>query len=215
VVDPTWCTQDRSLPMTNPFPFWLYGDRIDYLRNLMSERAMRFAFRRIGIALGLRRPTDALGYSDYERGKVWNFHPDMSAVPARASVQEPIVNLPFPALERLAAYLDGLRSSAPFVVVMPPMFITALPRPGTAEAAQVAACKVALGRLVARRPGARLLDFHLDDDVARDPRNFMDVEHYRGDVARRVEASIAAAVNSGAGPRAQSEPFDAPLNRQE
>jgi len=215
VVDPTWCTQDRSLPMTNPFPFWLYGDRIEYLRNLMSERAMRFAFRRIGIALGVRRPTDPVGYSDYERGKTWNFHPDMKALPTRVSFQEPVLDLPFPALERLAGYLDGLRPSTPFVVVLPPMFVTALPHPGTFEAAQFAACKVALGRLVARRSGAHLLDFQVDDDLARDPRNFMDVEHYRGDIARKVEASIAVAVNSGAGPQAQSEPIVAPHNRQE
>jgi len=35
------------------------------------------------------------------------------------------------------------------------------------------------------------LDFRLDDDIARDPNNFMDATHYRSNVARFLEGRIA------------------------
>jgi hypothetical protein len=35
------------------------------------------------------------------------------------------------------------------------------------------------------------LDFGLDDDMARDPHNFMDSTHYRSNVARFLEGRIA------------------------
>ena len=213
VVDNTWCTQDASLPMTHPFPFWLYADHIEYLRNLLSERAVRHAFRRIGIALGVKQATDPVGYKDYEAGKAWNFHPDISSLALPASAPLPLPDVRFPAIERLGDFLGRQRSAAPFVIVMPPIFATALPRVGTAEAAHLAACKAALARVASGRPGARLLDFHVDDEVARDPRNFMDTEHYRAEIARKVEAGIAIAISSGAGSRAQSEPAAGPLNR--
>jgi hypothetical protein len=123
------------------------------------------------------------------------------------------VELPFPALERLDAFLRGLRTAKPFVIVFPPIFVTEIPPTGTPESARLAACKAALSRLARAHPGAHLLDFHVDDDIARDPRNFMDAGHYRAPVARTVEARIAAAVTSGTGMGEQSGPAAALLDR--
>ena len=42
------------------------------------------------------------------------------------------------------------------------------------------------------------LDFRLDDDIARDPHNFMDSAHYRSNVARLLEGRIAEALRRAA-----------------
>ncbi|MGA7002345.1 MAG: hypothetical protein WBZ28_10445, partial [Pseudolabrys sp.] len=85
------------------------------------------------------------------------------------------------------------------VLVMPPMIASNLPRPGTREAARLAACKGALARLVAARPHSYFLDFHVDDPLTRDPKNFLDPVHYRATIARRMEQRIAESLRVGKG----------------
>ncbi|MGB9056960.1 MAG: hypothetical protein WCC50_00470, partial [Pseudolabrys sp.] len=87
----------------------------------------------------------------------------------------------------------------PVVLVMPPFFANNIPRTGTREAARLAACKSALARLVAARPHSNFLDFHVDDPLTRDPKNFLDPVHYRAPVARRMEQRIAESLRVGNG----------------
>jgi hypothetical protein len=98
---------------------------------------------------------------------------------------------PFPAIDRLKAMLSGL-TDVRYVVVFPPVFVTSLPTAGSAEADRMAECKGAFARIVGDR--GDLLDFFVDGEHARDPRNFMDASHYRSGVAREVEEQIAAAL---------------------
>jgi hypothetical protein len=98
---------------------------------------------------------------------------------------------PFPAIERLKTILSGLKDVG-YVVVFPPVFVTALPAAGSAEAEVMAECKGAFARIVAGR--GDLLDFFVDGKRARDPHNFMDASHYRSRVAREVEAQVVAAL---------------------
>ncbi len=140
-VDRAWCTPDASPPMTNPFPFWLYGesDR-EYLANLFSIRSLDVGFRRVMLALGLRTPSDPAGYWDYETGHEWNFRP---AIPndAPGTVESMKKEFSFPAVALLADELNRLPGGVPVVVVMPPVFFTELPRPGSEDAARLDQCK--------------------------------------------------------------------------
>jgi hypothetical protein len=190
-VDRAWCTQDASLPVTNPFPFWLYreSDR-EYLANLFSIRSLDVGFRRVMLALGLRAPSDPAGYWDYEAGHEWNFRP---AIPDEAPevAQSTAKEFSFPAVTLLTDVLNRLPGEVPVVVVMPPVFFTELPRAGSEDAARLEQCKQAVARAVAARPGSAFLDFMRDTPVTRDPANFMDPGHYRAGVAMQIEAEIA------------------------
>ncbi len=195
-ADIGWCTQDAALPLSNPFPFWLYADGwLDYLANLFSIRSLDLGYRRILLALGLRSPTDPAGYWDYEAGHPWTFNP---AIPTEtAPVSAPVrQDFSFPAIAQLSGALGRLPPATPVVVVMPPVFFTELPRAGTSDAARLDQCKQALGRLAAERPHSAFLDFLQDTPVTRDPANFMDAGHYRAGVAMQIEAEIANALTT-------------------
>jgi hypothetical protein len=83
------------------------------------------------------------------------------------------------------------------VLVMPPAFYTVLPQAGSEAAIRIGRCKTALAKVVADRPGSAFLDFRVDGSIARDPMNFMDELHYRANIARRLEESIAATLPPG------------------
>jgi hypothetical protein len=191
-ADAYWCTQDESLPISAPFPFWLYSEsNREYTMNILNTAALDRGWRRILLALGLRQPSDPAGYWDYERGRVWAFAPNVPEGLVPASDMRPPQRW-FPAVERLQALVTELPAETGLVVLFPPTFVTALPVAGSALAEWTAECKGAFARLVERR--GTLLDFQVDGEVARDPKNFMDVTHYRAGVARKVENAIIAAL---------------------
>jgi len=101
-------------------------------------------------------------------------------------------NTYFPALEAFDVLLSELPPQAKFVIMMPPVYQTNLPRAGTQDAADLVACK---GELVRRlgRQGIALLDYLVDGPISHDPENFMDMVHYRRNVADIIEADIVAA----------------------
>jgi hypothetical protein len=82
-------------------------------------------------------------------------------------------NTYFPAMEVFDALLAELPSTTRFVIMMPPVYQTALPRPGTQEDADRAACKAALAERAGRPNGVALLDYLVDGPIARDPENFL------------------------------------------
>jgi hypothetical protein len=198
-IDERWCSHDPSMPMTITFPFWLYRSDSEYLANVLSTRSFNAARTRIRLALGRETPTDPRGYLDYEAGKVWNFHPPAAVEPAAATASAALQpNIDFPAL----AAFDGLLAEMPpqtrFLILVPPAYQTSLPRPGTQDAADLAACKAGLARRLGRQ-GIALLDYMVDGPIAREPENFMDMVHYRNPVARILEDGIIDAFN-GRGP---------------
>jgi hypothetical protein len=98
----------------------------------------------------------------------------------------------FPGIGAFDDLLAELPPQTRFLLMMPPLYTTALPRPGTQDAADLLACKAALARRLGRR-GVAFLDYQLDDPISRDPRNFMDMKHYRDNVARIIEDGIIRA----------------------
>lgn len=195
VADERWCDHDPALEVRFPFPFWLYRGNAEYLENLLSTRSVAFASQRIKLMLGKAQSSDRRGYRNYEIGHAWNFHPN-DAWPLPAAQSPPPIDF-FPAMPVLDGILEKLPASVPVVILMSPVYRTMLPAPGSQIAADLPACKAALAKRIEGRPRSAFLDFLIDTPVSHDPENFMDHEHYRGNVARMLEAQIAAAINAG------------------
>jgi hypothetical protein len=179
VADESWCAAGPRLE--HPFPFWIYEpSSLTYFANILNTRAVERGFRRVAIVLGLREASARNGFWDYEMGRQWAFK---GTEPAPA-VDTISLGPPFPAIEALP-----WPGAERLVIVIPPVFYTALPNDTKVEA-----CKRALAQV----PGAILLDFLRDGPIARDPSNFMDHTHYRSRVALELERAIAAALANGA-----------------
>jgi len=196
-ADAGWCLRDPALPLHHPFPFWLYGEsRFDYVTHMFSSRALRHAGRRLMILAGRRQPSAADGYWDYEKEGAGEFAPVIAprddGRPAPAQVSED-----FPGVALLDAAIRKLPAGVPVVLFVPPAFHTTIPRPGTLAAAEEAACKTALQKIVAGRPRSNFIDYRVDNALTRERANFMDFGHYRAIIARRVEQGIADSIKLG------------------
>jgi hypothetical protein len=189
-TDERWCSHDPSIPMRNVFPFWLYRGNLEYLAHVLSTRSFNAAQVRIKLALGRVTPTDPRGFLDYEEGRVWNFHPPAAPEPAAEAAAAPVeANTDFPGIGMLDGLLAELPPETRYVLLMPPLYYTALPRPGTQEAADRVACKAALAQRLGRQ-GVAFVDYQVDIPINRDPKNFMDMVHYRLNVAHVIEDGI-------------------------
>jgi hypothetical protein len=200
-IDERWCSSDPSLPVTYPFPFWLYRGNAEYLTHLLSTRSLRAAVKRIRFALGRVPAQDLRGAWDYEANRVWSFRPEIppdggargsdairiDGGDGRGGAADPSL----PALDRLKALIAAEAPHTPIVVVVPPVFYTALPPAGTSDAAALDRCRQAFRGWLADRPPSGWSDFMVDLPLFRDPHNFMDMVHYRSNVARGVEAAVA------------------------
>jgi hypothetical protein len=189
-VDDLWCQQEPGLPLTNPFPFWLYGDDAHYFLNVLGSRSFIFVWRRIHLASGLAAPTDPAGYWNYETGRIWAFNPAVENRPHVDLSPAPSVNtLQFPGLDHIEAVLARLGRGTRVIFVMPPQHLVALPQANSAAASLLTACKYSLQQRAAERRRA-FLDFLLDTPLARDPENFWDSDHMRMEVAQMIELRI-------------------------
>jgi len=196
-ADASWCMRDPALPLQHPFPFWLYGEsRFDYVTRMFSSRALRHAGRRLMILSGRRQPHAADGYWDYEKEGGGEFAPVIGpgndGGPAPANVSED-----FPGVALLGVAIRKLPADVPVVLFVPPVFYSTLPKAGSAAAAEEAACKAALRKLVAGRARSNFIDFRVDNAMTRERANFMDFGHYRAIIARRMEQDIAASIKLG------------------
>lgn len=196
-ADAGWCMRDPALPMQHPFPFWLYGEsKLDYVSRMFSSRALRHTWRRLMILAGRRQPSAADGYWDYEKEGPGEFQPAMTPPgdggPAPVNVSEN-----FPGAALLDAAVKKLSADVPVVLFVPPVYAGTLPRAGSFAAAEEAACKAALRKVIAGRPRSNLIDFRVDNALTRERANFMDVGHYRAAIARAMEKNIAESIKLG------------------
>ncbi|KMO43630.1 hypothetical protein VQ03_07560 [Methylobacterium tarhaniae] len=204
-VDSTWCSGDPALPPLRPFPDWLLAaDWPGYLRGLLRLDAAAEALRRIGWALrSAPRRAAPDGYWDYEPEYRRLGDPD---APERvAALARPVPDVPdpgeggpdFPAAGRLRALADRLAPGTALVMVFPPVYAAAQPRPGTPRADAARACRAALTEAVT--PRGRVVDWSGDRPEAHDPALFFDASHYRQPLAQRLESDIAAALGTREG----------------
>ena len=101
-----------------------------------------------------------------------------------------------PWIAQLRTFLATLPQNVHVVVVMPPVYFTLLPPPGSAQAVLLDACKAALAKAVPDRPHSGFLDFRVDDASTHDVTDFADMIHYREKLARRMEAAIISLLRS-------------------
>jgi hypothetical protein len=199
-LDERWCVTDPALPLRTPFPFWLYSDsNLVYLAGALSTRTLRDGIRRVAAAFGPPAAADPAGYADYETGKPWTFRPGkpvpVDAFPSRD--ERPFRrDTDFPGLILLDALFADIPATTPVVIVLPPQFHTRLPPAGTGAARFRDYCKWQIGLRAERGAGSAFIDFLVDSEITRNPENFMDDEHYRGNIAQIIEADIAAALNA-------------------
>jgi hypothetical protein len=194
-IDDRWCGQDPDPAITTPFPFWLYGGNIDYFANVLSTRSLDHSWRRFSIAVGLSPVTDPAGYWNYESGRAWNFHPELlQRAPVAASVPVDLSavaapDLKFPSFDAVESIIAPLPAEVRVVLVMPPVFYTDLPRPGTAAMRRIMGCKYDLVRRALQHHWI-FVDLYTDTPLSRDPENFWDTSHVRMKVARLMEERI-------------------------
>jgi hypothetical protein len=193
VVDGTWCSPDLGLHLRNPFPFWLYGDsKLAYAARLFSWRAVNHAYQRIMIGRGLQKRIAPDGFFNYEDVFPRDKHPVVLPKPEPAFAGK--VSDAFPVAALLEGAIKGIAADASVVVLMPPVFYTIIPQPGGVDAAERDACKAAFKRIVAGRPHSNFIDYRIDNALTRDPLNFVDVIHYRGKIAQKMQAGIVASI---------------------
>ncbi len=200
-VDAMWCTSDPAFPNDKPFPYWLFArEWREYLLGLFSMNVVEELPRRITL-LGSKTAERARpdGYWDYEPnyfGMGYHTNPEI-----RARLDKPAeggggnATGPFPAATRLAALMQSAPETA-LILLRPPLYKTALPVPGSADAAAHEACTKAFADLAAQRPRTVLIDWRKDRPELRDPNQFFDHSHYRSAIARLIEADIAAALSA-------------------
>lgn len=201
-VDNYWCTANPALPNEKPFPFWLLSRSLpEYVGGLMRFDLIEELSRRIAYLASSEVPRARPdGYWDYEAGyEVQGYH-QQPAIRARldrpAELGGGNIDGPFPAATGLEALMRSAPPETKLILVRPPVYVTALPKPGTAGAAAEAACMRAFAELAARRPRTALLNWRLDRPELHDSNLFFDHTHYRQPIARLVEADIAAAIRS-------------------
>jgi hypothetical protein len=197
-VDGTWCTRDLALHLRNPFPFWLYGEStLAYAGRLFSWRAVNHAYQRIMIGRGRQKRIAPDGFFNYEDVFPREKHPVAVPQPEPEPAFAGKVGDIFPVAVLLESAVKKLPADASVVVLMPPIFYTIIPQPGSADAAERDACKAAFKRIVAGRPHSNFIDYRIDNALTRDPLNFVDVIHYRTKIARKVQEGIAASIRLG------------------
>ena len=195
VVDTLWCTHDPALPIREVFPLWLYGDDLlDYLQRMATTQGFTRARRQLALALGLTKIEQPSGFDNYETGVTWNFHPAPPNTTPPVPYDPTQLSLWFPAIDRLEEFLTTDLRGVPVILVMPYVYFSALPQENSRDAAEIANCKRAFSSLADRRAASRFVDLYIDAPLAHDPHNFLDMTHYRQNVARQIEDKIAAAM---------------------
>ena len=196
VLDYYWCTTDESLPSRNPdFPFWLYdSNNLEYLTSVFSSQAVQATFHRIGIRLLGAPPA---GRADgYTPNGVLPTDAMTRVIAATRPTHAPTSDTPFPSADRMEAFLAQTGADVRLILMFTPNYISFIPEPETAAARRLAACKQRFKAMAEQRPHATFLDYMRDDDVARDPGNFLDATHARDPVFEMLEADIARAVRA-------------------
>lgn len=197
-IDPRWCASDSMPQDERPFPYWLLSrSRLDYLAGLMrydlTEEILRHLIYASSLQAERARPD---GYWDYDAGRAGS-ETQLSGSQLAQAVETGGGNIhgPFPAATRLEAAMS-VAPGAALILVRPPVHVTALPRPDSADAAADAACRQAFAALAARRPRTVLVDGRSNRAELHDPNLFFDHGHYRQPIARLVEEQIAAALRT-------------------
>ena len=210
-IDDVWCEEnaDKQRTTFRGFPTWMYDDHWwNDLPYMLNSKTVEFSGRRLGQAIGLKRPRLSDGYevftppeSAYDPAKVriklWGKKTPgsiNSVVPPFEASTEVRANWQFPALLWLEEITIRFRGRVVFVYA--PTHVASQPVPGSVEAAKREECKARIGA-VARRHNAPFIDFNIRSEITAKDDNWWDPLHYRLPVADRVVAGIERALQTG------------------
>lgn len=201
-LDRAWCeplSDHPKLRLTfRAFPPWLYDDEpLNDLPELLNQRSLeiagRVALHRLGLMPARIRGD---GYevftppeSRYDLARV-RVHLARDTGPGVMGTQPRPRR--FPAVDWLAELIRATPAATRFVLLFPPLHVSALPR-GDVETADEEACK---SRIVAAAGGrsAVALDYRRHSGLTAEDSNFWDKLHYRLPIAARIVGDIATAL---------------------
>jgi hypothetical protein len=179
------------------FPHWLYeSSNGEYLRLVFNVDAAKTAWRRLLLWLGLASQSlPANGFatifpemtSEEAARRVLATKPDTTPIPADA---------PFATMDALTVHLNALDTETLVLLTYLPVFINAFPPAGSIAQTRDMACRQRIDALARSRPKTAFLDLRHDGEMARDVASYVDAIHFRGRVARMVEAELAQAVRA-------------------
>jgi hypothetical protein len=198
--DGYWCTHDPHMPNWKPFPFWLYNSSWrEYLTGLMSLNTLEEAVAALRHRIHPRNPARLDGYWDYEK----DYHALSEATGAggeqpnlenRKETISPNISGQFPAIEALRDVIKVLPKSTGVFLVRPPVYVTGLPKPESAEAKTDAACLQALYHLATTHQQLSVLDWRMERPETSNKALFFDHTHYRQGLAIALEEQISALI---------------------
>jgi hypothetical protein len=212
-LDHAWCDQEADRRRITPrgFPDWLYDDNPwnDYLY-LFNRETAEIAGRLAGYQLGLYRvrvrydgfeeftPPDHTYDPVKARKGIWGdrqpaIPPDIPPPPLDERQR---AALSFPALDWLDAVLGRLPQSTLKVLAFMPMHVAGQRWPGTPAAAVEQECRARI-TAVARKTGAKVIDYRIASPITLDDMNYWDSGHYRVGIGRRVARELGPAAREG------------------
>lgn len=205
-LDFFWCDPDadRKGFWHTDFPYWIYDDnRWNDYAHLFNTNTLEIAGRIVGAHLGRYRsqyrsdgfalftPPDAQYDLEHARKQIRG--PPPGGLPSITASGDGADGMKFPALDLLAPVLARLPSSSLKILVFLPMHAAIQGRPGTQQAAIVAACKAQVMRL-ATAYDAKVIDWLIASPITTEDSNYWDPMHFRVGVARHVERGLIDAV---------------------
>jgi hypothetical protein len=212
-LDYAWCDQlaDRKRLTPAGFPDWLYDDNPwnDFLY-LFNREAVEVSGRLVGYHLGLyplRVRFD--GYEVFTppentydlakaRAGIWvSRKPQpLPDIPPPPLDERQRAELSFPALAWLEAVLARAPQSTLKVLAYMPVHVAGQPWPGTHEASVENECKIRIAA-IARKAGAKVIDYRIASPITREDTNYWDLGHYRVEIGRRIARELGPAVREG------------------
>jgi hypothetical protein len=212
-IDDMWCLPGPDIAKITfrGFPGWMYDEnRLNDLPELFNLKTIEIAGRVAAYHIGLmpERIRDD-GYEvftppeqsyDLARARfhIWRDRPSGKMepeLPARRLSPAESEALVFSAVPWLDELLASLPQETERMLVYMPVHVAQQPRPGSLHAAQNEVCKARIDA-VARRRGAKVVDFAIPSAITREDSNYWDPLHYRLPIAAAIVDGMKRAFRS-------------------
>jgi hypothetical protein len=197
-LDDSWCTNGADADEQRPFPFWLYGGRLDYLIGMAANLSLEMVRTARSTEHGDNRIDGYHPYDEVFRAHDFNNidvvkeHLNRAKRPTQARYPAPYRFEPPERLRQLIADAPGVT----FILLWTPRYLSILPVEGTSAAEADSACKRQVAELSSR---AHVVNWSGPRPENLDPANFYEPNHYRDTLAIRIEEDIAQAIKDDHG----------------
>ena len=197
VLDHLWCeTDDVHYRIRGVFPAFVFeSSDLEYLKRMIFPAAVEAAGYRMLMLAGLtsdRRRRD--GYAPIIFANEQSDQQIAQAATWPRPTTAPPLDAPLPALAGLQALARELDPETRLVLYFMPVPLFRIPAPGSPAAARLDHCKSRYRELANSRPHTALVDRMIDDEFARNMRNFGDSIHVHNRAAPVLERHIVDAL---------------------